>query len=881
MYKRIGIILALFIATSGCAGKTSEELYSEGVKLLQEGKAGGAIVYFKSALEKNQNYLDARYQLAKAYLSEKKYELAEKEFQKVKLLNPNQPGIHLDLAKLYNQLQKPDLAINQAEEYLLKEKESTDALEVIGIAYGIKKMPQEAEAFFLRVLQKEPGKQTTKLELAALLMREGRAVQAGALLQEIIKVSPANKRALYLWADTEILLGRKDQALAIYKKLAEISPSDPVAPYKAGLMHFEMGDLAVTETMAGELIKKFPANAEGYRLKGIVSYRQKNFTEAITSLQHANKIQSSLSGYFFLGLSLFGNGELESAMNQFRTILDQTPLFHQARLLTGIILLQQKRFDDAIMELTRLLESDDKNPQAHNMLGSAYMAKGMFAEGMRELDMATKLEPKLVDAYLKKGMLNFSRGKTAEVELDLATAVKVAPELLNTRLILSSFHESRKNRAKAFEILSAGLTGKKNDAVLYCGMARNRFATNRPAEAVNYLAKAKESDSALTVPFFMLADYYTGIRAVDKALNEYAEVLQKEPRNVKAMLKTASLMETGRRDNEAVAWYLKAKETRDPLAFLALARYYEKRGDGEKPLAIIIEAGQVNPRSTEILEQKVRLHLKYRQYNEALKTCDDLELISPERAVVKRVAAYLAMKKVPEAIQEAKRAITFKPDSAHGYMLLASVYQGQNKSELAIDTLKQGIQRDAKNPQPVLALATLYSSSGNHALAIKTCGDLVRKNAGYAPAYFAQGTFLEAQGRKKEAIQKYRTALALSNDYAAVLNNLSYLYADGYGTKEESLRLAEKAIAMDPENPGIIDTLGYALLKNNRTQEARERLEKAAALLPDDPTVNYHLALVLRASGDKKLAAAHVQKALRVETFASVREARSLLAELN
>jgi len=747
VYKRIGLILALVIATSGCAGKTSEELYSEGFKLLQEGKSGGAIVYFKNALEKNQNYLDARYQLAKAYVAEKRYELAEKEFQKVKLLNPNQPDIHLDLATLYNHLQKADLAISQAEEYLLRENDSADALEAIGIAYGIKKMPQESESFFLRALQKDPAKLTTKLELAALQMRNGRVAQAGALLQEIITLSPTNKRALYLKSEAEILLGRKDLALAIYKKLAGISPSDPIAPYKAGILHFEMGDYTIAETMAEELIKKFPGNAEGYRLKGIVYYHKKNLPEAITSLQHANKLQASLTGYYFLGLSLYGNGNLESALNQLRLILDQAPLFHQARLLTGIILLQQKRIDDAITELTRLLEFDDKNPQAHNMLGSAYMAKGMFEEGVRELDMATRLEPKLVDAYLKKGMLHLSRGKTAEVEFNLATAVRVAPELLNTRLILSLFHESRNNRSKALSILTEGISGKKNDAVLYCGIARIKFADKKPAEAVRYLKRAKEIDRGSVVPYFMLAAYYNVSRDFGKAQNEYAEVLLKEPRNVKAMLKMASLLESNKQESEAVVWYLKAKETQEPAAFIALA--------------------------------------------------------------------------------------------------------------------------------------AMYSRSGNHEMAQKTCDELIHKRPDYAPAYFSLGTFLEAQGRRKEAIVKYRAALAQSGKYASPLNNIAYLYLEGYGSKEEALQLAESAIALEPGNPRIMDTVGYALLKNNRHLEGRKYLEKAVAHLPDDPTVNYHLALALNASGDKKLATAYVQKSLRVEKFASIREARRLLAELN
>ncbi len=749
MFKQITIIMVLLITavSAGCVWKTSEELYSEGVKLLREGKPGGAIVLFKNALEKNQNYLDARYELARAYQSEKKYELAEKEFQKVKLLNPNQPGIYLDLARLSNNLGKPDQAINHANEHLLIEKDSADAMEVIAIAYVLKKMPQDAEIYFLRVLKIDPAKISAKLELAGLYVRERRMAQAEELLQEITTVNPKNVRALYLQADLMIIRGEKEQAHVIYKKLEAINPSDQIAAYKAGLLDFELGRTAIAESVAVELIKKFPANAEGYRLQGIAYYRNKNFKEAITSLQHANKIQQSIPGYYFLGLSLYGNGDLESAMNQFRHILDQAPAFHQARLLVGTILLQQKRVDDAVTELTRVLETDAKNPQAHNMLGSAYIAKGMLDEGLRELDTAIKLEPKLVDAYLKKGMLHLSKGKTAEVEIDLATAVRVAPELLNSRLILASYHESRNNRNKAFTVLRDGLTGKKTDALLYCGMARLKFADDRPLEAVSYLTKAKESDSGSVLPFFMLAAYYIGQHDHGKAQNEYTTVLQREPRNVKAMLRMATLMESTKRDDEAVAWYQKAKETQDPAAYIALA--------------------------------------------------------------------------------------------------------------------------------------SMYFRKGNHDMAQKSCDELIQKRPEYAPAYFTQGTFLESQGLKKEAITKYRAALAQSAKYAAPLNNIAYLYLEGFGRKEEALQLAENAIALEPANPGIMDTVGYALLKNNRFPEALQYLEKAVALLPDDPTVNYHLALAHKASGDKKQATVHLQKALRIEKFASIREARTLLAELN
>jgi len=881
VYKKILIMLTIILFNFGCTGKTSEELYVDGVKLLREGNSNGAIVLFRNALEKDQNHINARYQLARAYVSEGKYEQAEKEFQKVKRLNPAQSGIQLELAKLYNGQRKPDLAISQAEEYLASKPDSTDALEVIGIAYGIKNVPQSAETFFVRALQKDPEKLSAKLELAALKVRQGNVEQARVLLRDVIKDNPRNSRANYLLADIEIALGRKETALELYKKLGEINAADPIAPYKAGILHFEMEHLVIAETIAGELIKKFPANAEGYRLKGMVSYRKKDFIEAISALQNANKLRPSVVGYYYLGLSLYGKGDLESALNQFRQILDRAPSFHQARLLTGMILLQQKRFDDAISELTKLLDVDEKNPQGHNLLGNAYMAKGLYEEGMKEFDIATRIEPKLIDAYLKKGVFHFSQGKTAEVEVDLKTAIRIAPEILNTRLILSSFYEHQDDRAKALATLSEGLADKKSDAVLYYGMARIMFADKKPNEAIRYLKKAKECNPSAVAPYFILAGYYAGIRDTGRALNEYLEVLQMEPGNVKAMLQTAALLDSSKRDNEALAWYLKAKETRDPLAYLALARYYEKRGDTEKPLSILVEAGKYIPRSADIMEQKVRLNLKKGQYKEALKTCDDIETIFPERGISRRVSVYTTMKKMPEAIKEAGRAISLKPESSNGYRLLASVYQEQNNPVLAIETLKKGVLRDGNNPQTALTLAVLYAKSGNHTLSLKTCDDILRKRPNYAPAYFTQGTFLEAKGDKKGAIKKYRQALAQSSNYAAPLNNLAYLYLDGYGPKEEALRLAKSAIALEPENPLIMDTIGYAFLKNGRYQEARENLEKAVALLPGDPTINFHLALLHQASGDKKQAVERLKIALRSENFAGVQQARNLLTELN
>ncbi len=882
MYKLLVLMLGIAIGICGCTAKSSTELYADGVNKLREKNPNAAIILFKSALEKDQNFLDARYQLAKAYLSTGKYEQAEKEFQKVVRLNPTLPDIKLDLAKLYNCLKKPDQAISLAEEYLVSKPDSADALEAIGSGYALKKMPREAEASFLSALQKEPGRLSTKLELAALMApNQDKAEQAKGLLREVIMGDPHNPRPYYLLAQIELSLGRREQALVLYKRLADINANDQVAQYKAGLVNLELGNVAAAETTAGELIKKFPNKSEGYRLKGIVSYQRKNFPEAINALQNAVKLHPNLEGYYFLGLSLFNQGELENALSQFRQILDKVPAFQQARLVTGIILLKQNRLDDAISEMTRLVEADGKNALAHNILGSAYMAKGMYEQGMQELDTATELDPKLVDAHLRKGLFRLSQGRNSEVETELATAVRVAPEILNTRLILASFYQHRNNYAKALATLKEGLTGKKEDALLYAGMARLMFAGNRPAEAIRFLQQSKQINPRLVGPFFTLADYYVGNGDVDKALSEYSAVLNIEPANIKEMVRMAALLESAGRENEAMTFYLKAKETRDPMAYLALAGHFERKADLVGAISVLDEAVRYVPRSPIILEKKAHLCLKGKQYKKALKISYDIATISPERGITLKVTTLLAMNDLHEAKKCAQQAIALKPDSSSGNLLLASVYQAQNDPKRAIAEVQKGLARDSGNLQTALVLAELHAKAGNYSQAIATCDDILRKRPDFAPAYFAQGTFYAAQGNKKKAINKYRAALAISANFTAALNNLAYLYADGKGNGEEAVQLAKNALSLEPHNSGIMDTLGYAYLNNGQLQEARGILEKTSALLPDNPTVHYHLALVHRAQGENRQAVAQLQQALRSGDFPESHLAKNLMTELN
>ena len=879
LFVRNFIALFLCLALFGCSGKTKEELYAEALEQVKT-NPNGALLLLKSALEKDPNFLDARYQISKTYMAVGKFEQAEKEFQKVLRQDPTRTDVHLELAKVYIGLKQPAKAIEEAKAYLQAKPGSPDGLEAMAIAYASDNNPAQAEKFLLETLKAEPGRVSAKLELAAVYQWQKREQDARRLIDEVIAADPKNTRAYYLLATIEGAQGKVDRTLEIYRKIAEIDPKDSNVLYKSGILLIGREDVAGAEKLAATLAERFPKGADAPRLKGIIQYTKKNYNDALTNLQASLKIRPTIEGYYFLGLSMFHRGDLETALSQFRKILDVSPSYHRARLLSAMILLKQHRIDDSISEVRKILADDPRSALAHNVLGSALLAKGMYEEGMKELQKATELDPKIVDAHLKKGIMHLARGNVREAESDLATAVDVAPDILNTRLLLASFHMRNKNFGKAVNVINQGLTGKPSDAVLYNYLAGLMFTQNKPAEGLDSLAKAKKIDPGFFPAYMNSATYYASRGEHDRALAEYQAILAKDPANIPAMLGSATLLEVKGKDADALSWYRKAADTKNPTAFLALAAYHAKKKEAKKALTVLDEAIEAVPRNTPALEAKGGILLAEKKYKEAQKVFDDLEAINPGQGLPLKIRGYMAAKDYEKAKEQARRVITLNSASAQGYMMLAAVYQTEGKLQQAINEMKTGARLDPKNLPVLIALGNLHVVNKDYAAAMAAYNDALRKNNDYAPALYAQGSLLEKMGKRKEAVAKYQETISKSDKYVPALNNLSYLYSEGYGSPQAALRHALSAYTLEPGNPAVMDTLGYALLKNKRVDEAQKVLEKTVSLMPNNPSVQYHLALVYREKGEKKLAIDTLQKALSLGAFPEAAHAKALVAEL-
>ncbi len=92
-------------------------------------------------------------------------------------------------------------------------------------------------------------------------------------------------------------------------------------------------------------------------------------------------------------------------------------------------------------------------------------------------------------------------------------------------------------------------------------------------------------------------------------------------------------------------------------------------------------------------------------------------------------------------------------------------------------------------------------------------------------------------------------ALELSPEQPTVLNYLGYSWAEKGVRLAEARQMIEKAVQLQPNDGAIVDSLGWVMLRQGDSQGAVRLLERATELRPDDPTINGHLGDAYAAAG--------------------------------
>jgi TolB-like protein/predicted Zn-dependent protease len=191
--------------------------------------------------------------------------------------------------------------------------------------------------------------------------------------------------------------------------------------------------------------------------------------------------------------------------------------------------------------------------------------------------------------------------------------------------------------------------------------------------------------------------------------------------------------------------------------------------------------------------------------------------------------------------------------------------------EKAIELFRSAIDRDPKFALAYSGIAAAYAIQGDYRFlpateaypaAEKAAQRALQLDAQLADAYVALGAVQEAKGNFSAAEKLYRRAIDLNPNHATAHHWYAEALAE-MGRMDDALREARAAYSLDPLSPPINVAVGDLLLNRRAYDDAIEQLEKTRDISPPDyPWVLTKLGLAYSLVGRHADAVAMVEKAV-------------------
>ncbi len=177
---------------------------------------------------------------------QRRMDLAEPKFQEAIQLDPKYAPPHYYLSRLLYTRNHFDEAIQEGKATLARSPDFVRAYENLGLCYEGKQDFREAQRWYLEAIRRGDavGRQTAWpfLDLAAMLIRNGRAEGAKPYLLRALTINPRNAESHFQMGYLLEKEGDLPGALKELQAASELDPAKPEPYYRAGRIYQRLGE---------------------------------------------------------------------------------------------------------------------------------------------------------------------------------------------------------------------------------------------------------------------------------------------------------------------------------------------------------------------------------------------------------------------------------------------------------------------------------------------------------------------------------------------------------------------------------------------------------------------------------------------------------------
>lgn len=171
----------------------------------------------------------------------------------------------------------------------------------------------------------------------------------------------------------------------------------------------------------------------------------------------------------------------------------------------------------------------------------------------------------------------------------------------------------------------------------------------------------------------------------------------------------------------------------------------------------------------------------------------------------------------------------------------------------------------------MLMLVKLYGSYESPREAEPKFRDWFEKPETRAMAYYGTGLMRRRQRLMDEAVESFKSAIALRPDLAPILVELGETYFE-MGEYDKATSVLKSALILAPDQPMALYALGRCQLEQGNAAEASKQLARAAQINDRLPSIHYYLGLAYGKMN--QLADAHYHFGIHYKRKGSLRNAQ-------
>jgi tetratricopeptide (TPR) repeat protein len=450
-------------------------------------------------------------------------------------------------------------------------------------------------------------------------------------------------------------------------------------------------------------------------------------------------------------------------------------------------------------------------------------------------------------------------------------------------------------------------------------LARRFLARKEPEKAIDILKKATASREASGRLFALLGLSYAEAGQMEEALQANRDAIGRSPELLNGYRNLIALYLDSRRYAEALKVMDEAagQSSEDPAFWVDLAELYAsysrlRREESEavkaKTIAALDRAAALKPQNLLLIqkladgyklmdelpkaepfylelidrfpalpgtrEKLADIYLRLDQKDKAAEQFEAISKDNPGNPQPYYVLGILALqeKRLSDAADYFKRALTVKPEFEPTYYELANMKIALNKADEALEVLAKARARFRPNFALEYYTARAHARDKKYAEALKHFTDAEVIGKANEPDrlnhvfYFEYGAALERHGDYAEAEKYFRKCLELSPNFSEALNYLGYMWAERGENLEEARKLISKAVELEPDNAAYLDSMAWVLFKLKQPREALRWIEKALEHIEEpDPTLYDHLGDIQAELGQREKAHEAWRKSVQLE----------------